>query len=102
MFHRADPILLSVVSDLLESLAGLSSATTASIVIQRSIPALATAIASADGTEPSAVAESAVELARSVLAGAKPDSLRGAVPMLCPSLIEALMRSEDRDVLQVR
>lgn len=107
--NARDIILLSVVSDLLESLAGSKQPGVSQVTVQQSLPYLAAAIGSslaaqADpstaDSEPSAVAETAVELAKSVLDGAEPGSLRGAVSVLCPNLFSVLSASQDRDVLQ--
>ncbi|SPO21446.1 related to KAP114 - Member of the karyopherin-beta family, nuclear import [Ustilago trichophora] len=106
--NARDIILLSVVSDLLESLAGSKQPGVPQVIVQQSLPFLAAAIGSSlpdqadssqDG-EPSAIAETAVELAKSVLDGANPTALRGAVSVLCPNLFGVLSTSEDRDVLQ--
>ena len=106
--NARDIILLSVISDLLESLAGSKQPGVPQVIVQQSLPFLAAAIgsslsdqaeSSAEG-EPSAVAETAVELAKSVLDGAHPEALRGAVGVLCPNLFGVLSTSKDRDVLQ--
>ncbi|EST06744.1 Importin-beta, N-terminal domain protein [Kalmanozyma brasiliensis GHG001] len=106
--NARDIILLSVVSDLLESLAGSKQPGVPQVIVQQSLPFLAAAIgsslpdqvnSSADG-EPSAVAETAVELAKSVLDGANSAALRGSVNVLCPNLFKVLSTSQDRDVLQ--
>ncbi|SJX60888.1 related to KAP114-Member of the karyopherin-beta family, nuclear import [Sporisorium reilianum f. sp. reilianum] len=106
--NARDIILLSVVSDLLESLAGSKQPGVPQVIVQQSLPFLAAAIGSSlpdqSGTsaqdEPSAVAETAVELAKSVLDGANASALRGAVNVLCPNLFKVLSTSQDRDVLQ--
>ncbi len=76
--------------------------------MQQSLPFLAAAIgsslsdqtASTADDEPSALAETAIELVKSVLDGAPPAALRGAVNVVCPNLFHALSVSQDRDVLQ--
>ncbi|SNX84223.1 related to KAP114 - Member of the karyopherin-beta family, nuclear import [Melanopsichium pennsylvanicum] len=106
--NARDIILLSVVSDLFESLAGSKQPGVPQVIVHESLPFLAAAIgsslpgqadASADGG-PSVIAETAVELAKSVLDGASPAALRGATGVLCPNLFRVLSSSEDRDVLQ--
>lgn len=106
--NARDIILLSVVSDLLESLAGSKQPGVPQVIVQQSLPFLAAAIGSSlphqsnsstEG-EPSAVAETAVELAKSVLDGANAAALRGAVNVLWPNLFKVLSTSQDRDVLQ--
>ncbi|TKY91057.1 hypothetical protein EX895_001056 [Sporisorium graminicola] len=106
--NARDIILLSVVSDLLESLAGSKQPGVPQVIVQQSLPFLAAAIGSSvpdqpdtstEG-EPSAIAETAVELAKSVLDGANAAALRGAVNVLCPNLFKVLSTSQDRDVLQ--
>ncbi|GAC99603.1 hypothetical protein PHSY_007206 [Pseudozyma hubeiensis SY62] len=106
--NARDIILLSVVSDLLESLAGSKQPGVPQVIVQQSLPFLAAAIGSSlpdqqaatSNDEPSALAETAVELAKSVLDGADPAALRGAVNVLCPNLFQVLSTSQDRDVLQ--
>ncbi|CBQ68248.1 related to KAP114-Member of the karyopherin-beta family, nuclear import [Sporisorium reilianum SRZ2] len=106
--NARDIILLSVVSDLLESLAGSKQPGVPQVIVQQSLPFLAAAIGSSlpdqpDSSaqdEPSAIAETAVELAKSVLDGANASALRGAVNVLCPNLFKVLSTSQDRDVLQ--
>ncbi|SAM58032.1 related to KAP114-Member of the karyopherin-beta family, nuclear import [Ustilago bromivora] len=106
--NAKDIVLLSVISDLLGLLAGSKQTGVPQVIVEQSLPFLAAAIgsslpeqadASTDG-EPSAIAETAVELAKSVLDGANPAALRGAVNFLCPNLFRVLSVSEDRDVLQ--
>ncbi|PWY97415.1 ARM repeat-containing protein [Testicularia cyperi] len=106
--NARDIFLLSVVSDLLESLAGSKQQGVPAVVVQRSMPLLAAAIGTGTGTgggegdeaSPSALAETAVELSKSVLDGADPSALRGVVAILCPNLVHVLSTSDDRDVLQ--
>ncbi|EPQ29170.1 uncharacterized protein PFL1_03457 [Pseudozyma flocculosa PF-1] len=101
--NARDVILLSVVSDLLESLAGSRQQGVPDVVVQSSMPLLAAAIGSGieqQDNEPSALAETAVELAKSVLDGAESAALRGVVAILCPNLLKVLKVSEDRDVQQ--
>ncbi|KAJ1032127.1 hypothetical protein NDA18_001626 [Ustilago nuda] len=106
--NAKDIVLLSIISDLLGLLAGSKQTGVPQVIVEQSLPFLAAAIGSSlpeqadtstDG-EPSAIAETAVELAKSVLDGANPAALRGAVNFLCPNLFRVLSVSEDRDVLQ--
>lgn len=100
--NAKDIVLLSVVSDLLESLAASKQMNVPTVVVQKSMPLLSAAIASSpsESDEPSAVAETAVELSKSVLDGADAASLKGVVGVLCPNLVKVLKTSDDRDVLQ--
>ena len=99
--NARDVILLSVISDLFESLAGSKQQGVPKVVVQRAIPTLAAAIVSQqDSDEPSALAETAVELSNSILAGADGGALHGVVNVLCPNLVHVLKTSDDRDVQQ--
>ncbi|PWN46726.1 ARM repeat-containing protein [Violaceomyces palustris] len=104
--NARDIILLSVVSDLLESLASSKSSIISRVVVERSLPILSAAIVDSlkeeeeEEEEPSALAESAVELTLAVLQGAKADHLQGVVGVLCPNLFRVLRKSKDRDVIQ--
>ncbi len=106
--NAKDIILLSVISDLLESLSGSKQPGVSQIIVQQSLPFLAAAIGSSlsdqntstADDEPSALAETAIELVKSVLDGAPPAALRGAVNVVCPNLFHVLSVSQDRDVLQ--
>ncbi|KAN0060291.1 hypothetical protein ACQY0O_007620 [Thecaphora frezii] len=105
--NARDVILLSVISDLLESLAASRQEGVSGMVVQSSMPVLASAMGSglqqqqdSASDEPSVLAETAVELAKSVLDGAEASALRGVVGILCPNLLRLLKASEDRDVQQ--
>ncbi|CAO1633620.1 unnamed protein product [Parajaminaea phylloscopi] len=103
--HPNDYIMLSVVSDLLESLASQRSADLAQTVLQVAQSTLGPAILSAAvPQEPDAetLLESAVSLAESLLKGSRNETLTacGSVDCLLGPLLCALQNSEDRDVLQ--
>lgn len=106
--NAQDVFLLSVVSDLLETLARSKQTGVSQVIVQQSLPFLSAAIgsslsgqpSSSADDQPSAVVETAIELAKSVLDGANSAALRGAVNVLCPNLFQVLSTSQDRDVLQ--
>ena len=96
-----DPIFLSILSEILSSLASSSSPQVYETVVKQALPTLCGSIASAKPEE-SWMASSAIELVSSLVAGA-PDAGLGAgfFAVLAPSLFVCLGAAEDRDVLQV-
>lgn len=105
----SDYILVSVVSDLVESLASNKSRDVSCQVVQAALPTLSEAIASAarddssgDDGQQLPLLESAIGLAEALLKGSSPDVVTecGCVSQLCGPILAALSSSEDRDVLQ--
>lgn len=117
-----DFILLSVITDLLESLASKRDAAVAHVVVATALPALTDAFRSAaemtaseskagggddddddsDGGQGQGLLEAAMSIAESILKGARSETLVGcqAVQQLCGPIISALQTTQDRDVLQ--
>lgn len=94
-----DPILISVLTDILTSLAKSSQPGVYRAVVTVALPTLCNAIAT---TEEYWVASSAFELLNSVVEGAPNDGLgEGFFATVASPLFAYLARAEDRDVLQV-
>ncbi|KAK0554348.1 hypothetical protein OC845_000795 [Tilletia horrida] len=102
--NARDPVLTSVVSDLLETLASSRAPGVALAVGSHTLPQLATSMTSTpDSDEENApLRQSAVELTSSVLGGSEGAVLAemGAVNIILPHLLEVLRRTEDRDIMQ--
>lgn len=103
-----DHVLLAVVGDLLEALAATKSAPHAAAVVQRALGTLVEALASGAvgpaGEPDDVLVSGSVDLIGSVLRGAEGEILAStrAQDILMGPVMGAIMKSEDRDVLQVR
>lgn len=107
--YPSDPILLSVVSDLLESLSSHRLPSVSKVILQTSLPLLTSVIDSklveaqaAIVEEPSPLIEASVELISALLTGASEEIVKSinVVNLVCPSVMKLMMASKDRDVLQ--
>ncbi|KAH8119757.1 ARM repeat-containing protein [Phellopilus nigrolimitatus] len=98
--NNKDPILISILTDILASLARSTHPGVYHAVVKVSLPTLCNAIAGATPNE-SWITSSAIELVTSLVNGAPSTGLgEGFFPTLAPSLFECLRIAEDRDVLQ--
>lgn len=103
--HSNDYIMLSVVSDLLESLAAQRSPASSHTVLHTAQSILGPAIVAAlapQQPDDADLLESAVSLTEALLKGAHPESISAyqTVQHLVGPVIKALHDTEDRDVLQ--
>ncbi|KII94307.1 hypothetical protein PLICRDRAFT_50286 [Plicaturopsis crispa FD-325 SS-3] len=95
-----DPIFLSILTEILASLASSSSAGVYETVVKQALPTLCTALGSAQPQE-SWVAGSSIDLVSSLVRGAPDSGLGdGFFALLAPPLFTCLKVAEDRDVLQ--
>lgn len=96
-----DPIFLSILTDILESLASSPANGVYETVVKQALPALSNVIVGAKPEE-SWIAGSGIELVSSLVRGSPPSGLGdGFFALLAPSLFKCLGEAEDRDVLQV-
>lgn len=96
-----DPIFISLLTDILASLAGSKAQGVYETVVKQALPALTNAIMASTEKEPW-ITGAAIDLASSLAQGAPESGLGdGFVSMLAPSLFLALRTVEDRDVIQV-
>lgn len=101
MKNNKDPIFISIMSDVLESLASSSAPGVYAAVVQQALPTLTNAIATYATTD-SWIASAAVELANSLVEGAPEGGLGdGFLALLAPSLFACLHTTEDRETIQV-
>ncbi|CAD6905080.1 unnamed protein product [Tilletia controversa] len=102
--NARDPVLGSVVADLVNTMAGSKAPGVAQAVVSHTLPHLASSMtATPESDEESApLRQSAVELTDAVLDGADAGVLAevGAVGVVLPHLLQVLGRTEDRDILQ--
>lgn len=97
----ADPIFLSILTDILSSLASAPIPGIYETVVKQALPALANAIGSSP--DESWVAGSAIDLVGSLVSGAPESGLgEGFFAHLAPNLFQCLLGTEDRDILQVQ
>ncbi|KAF9011181.1 armadillo-type protein [Cyathus striatus] len=95
-----DPIFLSILSDILASLAGSKASGMYESVVKQALPVLNNAIASAKPSE-SWISGSAIDLISSLVRGCPESGLgEGFFGLIAPNLFKSLLESEDRDVLQ--
>lgn len=98
--NNKDPIFLSILTDVLESLASSPTSGVYETVVNQALPALSNVIASAKPEE-SWIAGSGIELVCSLVRGSPPSGLgEGFFALLAPNLFKCLGEAEDRDVLQ--
>ncbi|EKM84237.1 hypothetical protein AGABI1DRAFT_52094 [Agaricus bisporus var. burnettii JB137-S8] len=97
--NNRDPIFISILTDVLESLAEASSGIYETVV-ENALPSLRQAIGNSKKEE-SWVASSAINLAASLARGAPESGLgQGFFSLLAPALFGCLGDAEDRDVIQ--
>ncbi|KAI0354778.1 ARM repeat-containing protein [Trametes cingulata] len=100
MKNNKDPIFISILTDVLESLASSPAPGVYQAVVQQALPALCNAIMSSTAVD-SWIASAAIELVSSLVSGAPESGLGdGFFAMLAPSLFSCLRTTEDRDVIQ--
>lgn len=97
----SDPIFISILTDILTSLASSPTNEVYETVVKQSLPPLSVAINSATKEE-SWIASSAIDLVSSLVEGSPQTGLgEGFFALLAPNLFSCLAGAEDRDVLQV-
>ncbi|KZT73366.1 ARM repeat-containing protein [Daedalea quercina L-15889] len=100
MKNNKDPIFISLLTDILASLAGSKAPGVYESVVKQALPVLTNAIMASTEREPW-ITGAAIELASSLAQGSPESGLgEGFVTMLAPSLFLALRSVEDRDVIQ--
>ncbi|OJT08019.1 Importin-9 [Trametes pubescens] len=100
MKNNKDPIFISILTDVLESLASSPAPGVYLTVVRQALPTLCNAIMSSSAVD-SWVASAAIELVSSLVSGAPETGLgEGFFAMLAPSLFSCLRTTEDRDVIQ--
>ncbi|KAF9445285.1 ARM repeat-containing protein [Macrolepiota fuliginosa MF-IS2] len=98
--NNKDPIFISILTDILTTLAGSSSAGIYEVVVKSSLPPFSNAIAAVKKEE-SWIASSAIDLVASLIRGAPESGLgEGFFSVLAPALFACLGDAEDRDVIQ--
>ena len=97
----SDPIFISILTDILATLASSPTPGIYETVVKRALPLLSNAIVAAKPEE-SWIAGSAIELVSSLVKGSPESGLgEGFFPLLAPGLFKCLSEAEDRDILQV-
>ncbi|KAI0325407.1 ARM repeat-containing protein [Cubamyces sp. BRFM 1775] len=100
MKNNKDPIFISILTDVLESLASSPAPGIYQTVVRQALPTLCNAIMSSTAVD-SWIASAAIELVSSLVSGAQEGGLgEGFFAMLAPSLFSCLRTTEDRDVIQ--
>ncbi|KAH9923163.1 armadillo-type protein [Epithele typhae] len=100
LMFQLDPIFVSILTDVLGSLASSPAPGIYQTVVQQALPALCNAIASS-ATENSWISSAAIELITSLVEGASDGALgEGFFATLAPSLFGCLAATEDRDCIQ--
>ncbi|TFY55031.1 hypothetical protein EVJ58_g8505 [Rhodofomes roseus] len=100
MKNNKDPIFISLLTDILASLAGSKATGVYETVVKQALPILTNAIMSSTEREPW-ITGAAIDLSSSLAQGAPEGGLgEGFVSILAPSLFLALRSVEDRDVIQ--
>ncbi|KDQ62857.1 hypothetical protein JAAARDRAFT_146629 [Jaapia argillacea MUCL 33604] len=98
--NTKDPIFISVLTDIMSSLAAATAPGIYEIVLRQALPTLCTAIGSAKPEE-SWITEGAIDLVGSIVQGAPETGIgEGFFSALAPNLFKCLSQAEDRDVLQ--
>ena len=99
--HMEDPIFLSLLNDILLSIASSKTPGVYEATVKQALPRLTAAIGSYNANE-SWAASSALELTGSLARGASETGLgEGFFAAIAPTVFECLRVAEDRDVLQV-
>jgi hypothetical protein len=100
--YLIDPIFLSILNDVLHSIASAKVPGVYETIVKQALPRLTASIGNANPNE-SWVASSALELLGSVTRGAPEAGLgEGFFAAIAPCVFDCLKVAEDRDVLQVR
>ncbi|CCL98539.1 uncharacterized protein FIBRA_00538 [Fibroporia radiculosa] len=100
MRNNKDPLFISVLTEILDSLASSSAPDVYETVVRRALPALSNAITASTEKE-HWITGAAIDLASSLARGAPETGLgEGFVGLLSPGLFLALRTIEDRDVIQ--
>ena len=98
---RSDPILLSILDDLLTDLTRSPNAGVYQTVVSQALPTLCNALAQAKADE-SWIASSAIDLISSLARGASHGSLgEGFFAALAPTLFECMRCTQDQETLEV-
>jgi hypothetical protein len=101
-FLNLDPIFMSTLGDILESLAKSRTPGVYETVVKQALPILCDSIESASLAN-SWISASGIDLVSNLVGGAPESGLgEGFFARLAPSLFKCLSAAEDRDVLQVR
>ncbi|RDX47886.1 ARM repeat-containing protein [Lentinus brumalis] len=100
MKNNKDPIFISIMTDVFESLASSPAPGVYPAVVQQALPPLLNAITNYATTD-SWITSGAIELVNSLVEGAPENGLGdGFFAMLAPGLFAALNSTEDRDAIQ--
>ena len=100
--YLIDPIFLSILNDVLYSIASAKVPGVYETIVKQALPRLTASIGNANANE-SWVASSALELLGSITRGAPEAGLgEGFFATIAPCVFDCLKVAEDRDVLQVR
>lgn len=95
-----DPLLVSVIGDILSNVSGAPSPGVYQTVVANSLPRLCEAIATAN--DKWHICEHAIDLVGGLVQGAPESGLGdGFIAQFAPSLFGSLTTAEDRDVIQV-
>ena len=101
LMHMEDPIFLSLLNDILLSIASSMTPGVYEATVKQALPRLTASIGSYNANE-SWAASSALELTGSLVRGAPETGLgEGFFAAVAPTVFECLRVAEDRDVLQV-
>ncbi|TFK42052.1 armadillo-type protein [Crucibulum laeve] len=99
--NNKDPIFISILTDILATLASSPASGIYETVVKQALPALSSAIAAAKPEE-SWIAGSAIDLISSLVKGSPESGLgEGFFALLAPNLFKCLGEAEDRDITQV-
>ncbi|PCH34394.1 ARM repeat-containing protein [Wolfiporia cocos MD-104 SS10] len=98
--HHKDPLFISLLTDILASLAGSSAPGVYEHVVKESLPMLCAAIKRSTAEEPW-IAGAAIDLMSSLMRGAPQAGLGSGFVALCaPDLFQTMQTVEDREVIQ--
>ncbi|KAF5352862.1 hypothetical protein D9756_006082 [Leucocoprinus leucothites] len=98
--NNRDPIFISILTDILTTLAGAKSPGVYETVVKVALPSLSNAIASSKQEE-SWITSTAIDLVTSLARGAPESGLGdGFFALVAPALFASLGEAEDRDVIQ--
>ncbi|KXN85718.1 Importin-9 [Leucoagaricus sp. SymC.cos] len=98
--NNRDPIFISILTDILATLAGATASGVYEAVVKSALPPLNNAIAQAKKEE-SWIASTAIDLVTSLARGAPESGLgEGFFSLIAPALFASLGEAEDRDMIQ--